>query len=97
MSPVTPKSVRCPKANYWAYIQTYRPAGGYMGEGMLPIPEEVMLELDLMPEVWMREEEEASVSRNVLILQRSGRRMLGNASPVLSVYSPPNTHKRYRN
>ncbi len=50
------------------------PAGGYMGEGMLPIPEKVVrkiLELafvemgDLMPEVWMREEEEALVSRNV--------------------------------
>ncbi len=49
------------------------PAGGYMGEGMLPIPAwKKILELafvemgDLMPEVWMREEEEASVSRNIL-------------------------------
>ena len=50
-----------------------------MGEGMLPIPQKVVkriLELafvemgDLMPEVWMREEEEASVSRNVLILPK---------------------------
>ncbi len=50
-----------------------------MGEGMLPIPEKVVrkiLELafvemgDLMPEVWMREEEEASMSRNVLILPK---------------------------
>ncbi len=46
---------------------------------MLPIPQKVVkriLELafvemgDLMPEVWMREEEEASVSRNVLILPK---------------------------
>ena len=46
------------------------PAGGYMGEGLLPIPEKVVkkiLELsfvemrELMPEMWLqREEEEAS-------------------------------------
>ncbi len=58
------------------------PAGSYMGEGMLPIPEKVarrILELsyvemgDLMPEVWMRDEEEMSTSRNVLVVPKSGQ------------------------
>ena len=64
------------------------PAGGYMGEGLLPIPEKTVkkiLELafvemrDLMPETWPREEEESSGLRNVLILPKK------RAAPVTDI------------
>ena len=56
------------------------PAGGYMREGLLPIPEKVVKKIpelsfvemrELMLEMWLqREEEEASGLRNVLVLPK---------------------------
>lgn len=63
------------------------PAGGYMGEGLLPIPERLVKKIteltfvemrDLMPEVWLREEEEA-VAKNVLVLPKK------KAAPITDI------------
>ena len=57
--------------------QAVVPAGSYMGEGLIPIPERLSKKIlnlefvemrDLMPETWMREEEESA--RNTLCLPR---------------------------
>ena len=54
------------------------PAGGYMGEGLLPIPDKLVKKItnlefvelrEMLPEVWLREEKEAA-TRNVLVLPR---------------------------
>ena len=63
------------------------PAGGYMGEGLLPIPEKLVkkiLNLDfvelreMLPEAWLREEEE--VSSKMCWSSRRGRLL---RSPIL--------------
>ena len=54
------------------------PAGGFMGEGLMPVPEKIRRKIvnleffveirDLMPESWLRDDEE--VAKNVLSLPR---------------------------
>ena len=70
------------------------PAGGYMGEGLLPIPERlakkiVALEFvemrDLMPETWLREEEESV--RNMLSLPRRRTAPVTNILQWLQCYA----------
>ena len=59
-------------------VEPSLPAGGYMGEGLLPIPDKLVkrilnlefIELrEMLPEAWLREEEEV-VARNVLMLPK---------------------------
>ena len=70
------------------------PAGGYMGEGLLPIPERlekkiVALEFvemrDLMPETWLREEEESA--SNTLSLPRRRTAPVTNILQWLQCYA----------
>ena len=69
------------------------PVGGYMGEGLLPIPERlakktVALEFvemrDLMPETWLKEEEESA--RNTLSLPRRRTAPVTNILQWLQCY-----------
>ena len=64
------------------------PAGGYTGEGLLPIPErlEEFVEMrDLMPETWLREEEESA--RNTLSLPRRRTAPVTNILQWLQCYA----------
>ena len=71
--------VREPVAPSSAVTIPVLPGGGYMGEGLLPIPDRMVKQIldlafvemrDLMPEVWLRDEDETGGSRNVLVLPR---------------------------
>lgn len=63
------------------------PAGGYMGEGLMPIPGKLVKKIsslemrDLLPEVWLREEDDFNDgnSKNVLVLPKK------KAAPVTDI------------